>query len=262
MRFQTGEILEDIIIFIAPINKVMRIFLRCLLIALIISLPAFLHAQKKSPPIDIGKESMYFPHHYQKYKLQTGLGFYFTKLPYDWVENALEAPLLDLQLTFGLPSGFSLAGSVNTVVVSNQVTVGARWNYIHKNFSFNLGYDIGFALGMMNIAGFSNTGMEIIHYPNLSLGFKTRSTAFTLKGEAVVIGWQQMRTGENLMVSGSNQFDGVTCALYIEQRIFRTKVLVIGLKDNYVMHYWPAWMVFSTFDRYYHIPELHLIWVL
>jgi len=205
---------------------------------------------------------MYFPHHYQNYKMQYGLGFYFTKLPYDWVENALQAPLIDLQLTFGLPLGFSLAGSVNTVVVSNQVTVGARWNYIHKNFSFNLGYDLGYALGMMNIAGFANTGMMILQYPNFSVGFNTKTLAFTFKGEAVVIGWQQMKTGENVMVSGSNIFDGVTAAIYIEQRIFRKKVLVIGLKDNYLQHYWPAWMVFSTFARYYHIPELHLIWVL
>ncbi len=240
----------------------MRIFLRCLLIVLIISLPAFLHAQEKSPPIDIGKESMYFPHHYQKYKLQYGLGFYFTKPPYDWVENAIQAPLIDLQLTMGLPAGFSLAGSVNTIVVSNQVTIGARWNYIYRNFSFNLGYDLGYVLGMMNVGGFKNTGMMIAHYPNFSVGFKTSTLAFTFKGEAVVIGWGQMKMGEDVMVKPSNIFDGVTGAIYMEQRIFRKKILVIGLKDNYVRYYWPVWMVFPTFARYYHIPELHLIWVL
>lgn len=221
-----------------------------------------LQAQEKAPPIDIGNESMYFPHHYGKYKIQTGLGFYFSKLPFDWVENALQAPLVDLQLTFGLPAGFSLQGSLNTVVVSNQVTVGARWNYICKNFSFNLGYDLGYALGMMNIAGFSNTGMAIIHYPNVSIGFKTRTLAFTVKGEAVFMGWGQMKTGENLVTRNGSFFDGATAAIYMEQRIFKKKILVIGLKDNYVKYYWPAWMIFSTFDRYYHIPELHLIWVL
>ncbi|MCX6245914.1 MAG: hypothetical protein NTU98_14565 [Bacteroidetes bacterium] len=240
----------------------MRSSLRCLLLAIVIGIPVILPAQEKSPPIDIGKESMYFPHHYRTYKLQTGLGFYMTKLPYDWVENALEAPLVDLQLTFGLPAGFSLAGSLNTIVVSNQVTLGARWNYIHKNFSFNLGYDLGYALGTMNIGGFKNTGMMISHYPNFSVGFKTRTLAFTFKGEAVVIGWGQMKTGENLMVKPSNVFDGVTGAVYMEQRIFRKKILIIGFKENYLKYYWPAWMIFPTFDRYYYIPELHLIWVL
>lgn len=230
--------------------------------AALLGFPLCLQAQETSPPVDIGRESIYFPHHFEKYKVQTGLGFYFTKLPYDWVENALQAPLIDLRLTFGLPAGFSLEGSVNTVVVSNQVTLGARWNYIHRNFSFNLGYDLGYTLGMMNIAGFKNTGMALIHYPNLSVGFKTKSLAFTFKGEAVVIAWGQMKTGEDLITRQANFFDGVTAAVYMEQRIFRKKILVIGIKDNYLKYYWPAWMVFSTFDRYYHIPELHLMWVL
>lgn len=240
----------------------MKILYPCILITLVLGISSSVYAQQQSPPIDIEKESIYFPHHYQKYKIQTGLGFYFTKLPFDWVENALEAPLVDLHLTFGLPAGFSLEGTLNTIVVSNQVTLGARWNYIHRNFSFNLGYDLGYSLGMMNIAGFANTGMLLIHYPNASIGFKTSSLAFTVKGEAVVIAWGQMKTGENLMNRRVNFFDGGTLGIYMEQRIFKKKILVIGLKDNYVKYYWPAWMVFTTFDRYYHIPELHLLWVL
>jgi hypothetical protein len=239
----------------------MNLFYRFLLIGLL-GLPELLNAQEKSPPIDIGKESLYFPHHYQRYKLQYGLGFYFTKLPFDWVETALQAPLIDLQLSFGLPYGFSLAGSLNTLVVSNQLTLGARWNFIHRNFSFNLGYDFGYSLGIMNIGGFRNTGMVLTHYPNLSVGFKTRTLAFTLKGEALIIVWGQMKTGEDLMSRTDNMFDGVSGAIYMEQRIFRKKILVIGLKENYVKYYWPAWMVFSTFDRFYYIPELHLLWVL
>lgn len=239
----------------------MRIQLRNLLIVAICCMTSLIYGQQKSPPIDIGTESMYFPHHFEKYKTQVGLGFYFTKLPYDWVENALQAPLIELHMTFGLPAGFSLEGTLNTLFVSNQVTLGGRWNYIHKNFSFNLGYDLGYALGMMNIGGFQNTGMMLLHYPNASIGFKTKTLAFTLKGEAVVIGWSQMKTGENLLVQNNNKFDGVTGAIYMEQRLFHKKILVIGFKQNYLKYYWPAWMVFPTFERYYFIPELHLLWV-
>ncbi|MEI7490755.1 MAG: hypothetical protein WCK92_05100 [Bacteroidota bacterium] len=240
----------------------MKFSLRCILFACLLGCQVLLFAQGKSPPLDIGKESICFPHHYGKYKMQYGLGFYFTKLPFDWVENALQAPLVDLHLTFGLPSGFSLEGTLNTLVVSNQVTLGPRWNFIRNNFSFNLGYDLGYMIGMMNIGGFSNTAMMLIHYPNFSLGFKTKTLAFTFKAEAVFIEWEQMKTGENLMVRPGNIFDGITAGIYMEQRIFRKKILVIGIKDNYLMYYWPAWMIFPTFDRYYHIPELHLLWVL
>lgn len=233
-----------------------------MLTAFLIGMPALLKAQESPPPVDIEKESIYFPHHFEKYKVQTGLGFYMVRLPFDWVENALQAPLINLRLTFGLPAGFSLEGSVNTVVVSNQITLGPHWSYIHKNFSLGVGWDLGYVLGVMNIAGYSNTGMGLIHYPNLSLGLKSKTMAFTLKTEAVIIGWSQMKTGENLVSSGKNIFDGVTAGIYMEQRIFKKKILVIGIKDNYLKYYWPAWMVFPTWDRYYHIPELDLMWIL
>jgi len=77
----------------------------------------------------------------------------------------------------------------------------------------------------------------------------------------VVAAWSQMKTGENLVVHSNNMFDGVTGAIYMEQRIFRHKILVIGFKENYLKYYWPAWMVFPTYERYYFIPELHLLWV-
>jgi hypothetical protein len=232
------------------------------MLALWLALPLCLLAQETDPPVDIEKESIYFPHHFKKYHVQTGLGFYFVKLPYDWVENALQAPLLDLRLTFGLPAGFSLEGSLNTIVVSNQISLGPHWSYIHKNFSFGLGYDLAYVLGMMNIAGFKNTGMGFLHYPNLSLGYKFKKISFTLKGEAVIIGNVRMKTGEDVVSNSTLRYDGVTVGLYMEQRIFKKKILVIGIKDSYLKYYWAAWMIFPTWDRFYHIPQLNLMWVL
>jgi len=47
-----------------------------LLIAFILLSAPLLLAQENAPPVDIGKESMYFPHRYQKYHVQTGLGLF------------------------------------------------------------------------------------------------------------------------------------------------------------------------------------------
>ncbi|HTX89082.1 MAG TPA: hypothetical protein VMC08_08840 [Bacteroidales bacterium] len=219
-------------------------------------------AQDSIPAFDIGTKSMRFPHPYQLWKVQTGLGFSMVRLPRDWVETALQAPLVNLHLTFGMPLGFSLEGDVTTLIVSNQVMLGPRWNFLYRFFSFNLGYDVAYSIGTLNQAGFHNTGMMVSSYPNLSIGFKTKELAFTLKGECVILNWGTMKTGENEVSHSSNYFDGVTGAIYLEQRIFRKKVFVIGFKDSYVKFYWPAWMVFTTFNRYYHIPELYFNWVL
>jgi len=218
--------------------------------------------QKLKSPFDLTSKSMRFPHHYKKWGFQTSVGFSMVKPPFDLVENAIQAPLVNFHTTFGMPYGFSLEGDITTLVVSNQITLGPRWNFIYKNFSFNLGYDFSFLAGWMTFGGFNNTGTGWIAYPNVSLGLKTSDVAFTLKGEAVIIVLSTMKAGENEVSRKTNYFNGGTLALYLEQRLWKNKVFVIGLKDNYVKLYWPCWMLFDTFDRYYHVPELYLSWIL
>lgn len=222
----------------------------------------FIFGQKVKAPFDLTSKSMRFPHHYKKWGFQTSVGFSMVKLPFDLVENAIQAPLVNFHTTFGMPYGFSIEGDITTLIVSNQISLGPRWNFICKNFSFNLGYDIAFVVGWMTFGGFDNTGTAWIHYPNASIGLKTRDVAFTLKGEVVVLARTTMKTGNNEVDQRKNYFNGGTLALYLEQRLWKNKVFIIGLKDNYVKLYWPCWMLFTTFDRYYHIPELYLSWIL
>ena len=86
--------------------------------------------------------------------------------------------------------------------------------------------------------------------------------AFTLKGELVIVAKTVTKSGENEVTHSANFVNGGTFALYIEQRIHKNKVFAIGIKDNYVKVYWPVWMIFTTFNRYYHIPELSFSWYL
>ena len=86
--------------------------------------------------------------------------------------------------------------------------------------------------------------------------------SFTVKGELVVVTKSSSKSGENEVNRSKNFFNGGTLAFYIEQRIHKNKVFVIGIKDNYEKFYWPTWMIYTTFNRYYHIPELSFSWIL
>ena len=237
-----------------------KIFVALFLFLLVSTCSVF--PQAKSDTFDIVQKSFFYPHKYEKWKVRTSLGFSMVRLPYDWVENAIQAPLINLHLTFGMPAGFSLESSFMSIIVSNQLNLGLRWNYRHKDFSFNLGGDIGYNMGVMTFLGFDNkiTGWTV--YPNLSLGYKVKNVLLTLKGEAVIVTRSTMKSGQNIIESDRNYFNGVTVGFYIEQRLWRNKSFIIGLKDNRVKYYWPAWMVFSTFDLYYHVPELYFSWSL
>lgn len=214
------------------------------------------------PDFDITAASMKYPHRYGKWKFQTSAGFSMVKPPFDLVENALQAPLVNIHATFGMPAGFSLEGDITTIVVSNQFSLGPRWNFREGPFSFNLGCDLAFIYGRMNFAGFKNSASAWFGYPNLSVGCRIKDIALTARGELVYVLQATSKSGENELSRSTNYYNGGTCALYIEQRLWKNRVFIIGLKDNIVKHYWPTWMLFSTFERYYHVPEIYFGWVL
>jgi hypothetical protein len=126
----------------------------------------------------------------------------------------------------------------------------------------NIGCDLAIFAGFLKQFGFNNTTHGWIYYPNFSLGYNLKDIALTLKTEAIVVGSVSTRTGDDHLASSDSFFNGFSMALYVEQRIHKKKVFVTGIKDNYVKYYWPIWMTFSTFNRFYNIPELYFAWIL
>lgn len=211
---------------------------------------------------DITSHAMQFPHHYKKWGFQVSAGLSMVKPPEDLLESAIQAPLANINMTFGLPWKFSIESDLTTIIVSNQLRVGPRISFLFRNFGIKGGWDFGFIYGQLKQSGFNNSTQGWMHYPNLSVGYKLRKMAFTLKGEVVIASKVSTKSGEIEVSRYKTFLNGGTLAFYLEQRIHHNKVFIIGLKDNYVKFYWPTWMLFSTFNRFYHIPELYISWIL
>jgi hypothetical protein len=235
-----------------------------LLLIFFLSGSLFLSAQKPLPAdtFDIKMNTMQFPHPLKLWGFKISAGLSMVKPPNDLLENAIQAPLVNIHMNFGLPWNFSLESVLQTILVSNQLTLGPRYNFLYKNLGIKAGWDIGFVYGQLRQGGFDNSLSAWVHYPNLSVGYKLKKIAFTAKGEMVIVTKAVTKTGENEIVNSKNFVNGGTIAVYIEQRIHKNKVLTVGFKDNYEKLYWPTWMLFSTFNRYYHIPELYFSWIL
>jgi hypothetical protein len=223
-----------------------------------------LSAQEPVPrdTFDITNHTMQFPHPYKKWGFKISAGLSMVRPPKDLLENAIQAPLVNIHMIYGLPWHLSLESELTTIVVSNQLTLGPRYSFLYKNFGVKAGWDIAFLYGQLKQAGFDNSIQAWIHYPNLSVGYKLKKMSFTLKGEVVIVTKAISKTGENEVDHSTNFYNGFTVGFYIEQRIHKNKVFVIGIKDNYEKLYWPTWMLFSTFNRYYNIPELNFSWIL
>lgn len=217
---------------------------------------------KVADTFDITMNSMRFPHQYKKWGFQIGAGLQLVRPPADLLENAIQAPLVNIHMTFGLPWRLSLEADVSTILVSNQIAIGPRIGYGFKNFYFNAGWDGAFVYSQLRQGGFDNSTRVFLQYPNLSLGYKLKKMAFTLKGEAVFVTRLIQTSGDKELTRSKDFYNGITVGFYLEQRLWKDNVFIFGIKDNYEKYYWPTWMIYTTFNRFYHIPELSFMWIL
>lgn len=228
---------------------------KILIILLISAVPGVALAQQE---FDIAKASLYYPHRFETGKWGMEVAISQVKLPFDWLENSIQAPLFQYHVNLGLPKGFALDSRFSTLFVSNQVSLGPRWNWRKENFSFNVGYDLAFAFGFLNQFGFDTKMNSWSNIPNASVGYRLGDLAFTLRGEVNIVTSLYTEQGENVVASDRNFNNGYTIALYCEQRISRDNVIVLGLKNSLAKYHFMAWPAFSTFNRYYNIPEFYI----
>jgi hypothetical protein len=233
------------------------------ILLIFLALPSFLFAQKKGynsrqSRFDISSNSIFYPHSFKRGDLKMEVAMSQVKLPFDWLETSVQVPLFHFHANYALTKSFTLDGRVSTLYIANQVTLGPRWHHQMNNFSFNLGYDIAYAFGFLKVEGFDSSVSTWINYPNASIGFKLNDIAFTLKTELSIVTSNESRQGDLTISKDKNFFNGYTIGLYMEQRLRKDHVFVIGIKNSVAKYNFMAWPAFSTFNRFYSIPELYL----
>lgn len=207
---------------------------------------------------NLEKNTVISPVVYNLNDFQWSFGMMGTTLPKDWVETAIKAPLFTFNFKYGLPANFSLAAAFEFVFVSNQLRLGPRWGMEFDNFSFNLGYDLAYVFGALNQFGFKNKYRAIYNYPNVSIGYRLNDLFFTLQAELMLITARRLTTDGIETGSSVNKMPGGTISLYLEQPLWKDRIFIIGLKSNITKFYYMAWPVFTTFNKLYWIPQLHL----
>lgn len=239
--------------------RVIKLFL----LLSILVLPTFLFAQKKKynnlqSRFDISSNSIFYPHRYQPHNLKMEVALSQVKLPFDWLETAAQVPLFHFHANYALTKSFTLDGRISTLYVANQITLGPRWHHQINDFSFNIGYDFAYAFGSLNVEGFDSSVSTWINYPNASVGFKINDIAFTLKGELNIVTSNESRQGDIIISRDKNFYNGFTIGIYMEQRLWKDHVFIIGFKNSSARYHFMAWPAFSTFNRLYNIPEVYL----
>ncbi len=181
------------------------------------------------------------------------------KFPEPWLEGAYSVPFINLQGRIPLKKNFTAQFNLGTIIASNQLSVGFRWNkQFDSKFAFNIGYDFAVVFGGLTIADFDTRVAASIHYPNFAFSYRYKDVAFTIKSELNIVGDVKIWTGENVTTGENNFYNGFTVGLYMEQRLWKNHVIILGLKNHYTKFSYIAWPAFSTFNRFYNIPEISI----
>jgi hypothetical protein len=216
--------------------------------------------------LNIVQSSFHYPKRMQAGSWQHACDFSLAALPEDFVEEVSDmiyAPYLAYRLKYGLPSGFIINSSLSTNFIVLHTMAGIQWTYQYNRYGFGIGYDFAYLYGRLDYWGFaskvngwlsSNVFQFGIAFDRFSLTFKSESTynlGFT-------------KYADNIQISGDDQFIliGTSLAVTIEQPFWKDNYLSVGLKANYARFYYPVWVVFPTWERYYFIPEFIIGFIL
>lgn len=205
--------------------------------------------------------SMYYPSPLAPGNVKSAVGVTFTTPPPEVVEefaSVLRAPLFEFQMLYGLPYNFLLEGRATTIIVSNHLSLGARWVLPVKSLGFDAGVDLAYWFGKLNIEGFDNSVKGWNLYPSISAGYDFEKFTVTVKGELNILLSKSQRVGEITVKTDENVFNGGAFAIYIEQPLWKDNYFTVGFKNNIVKFYYAVWPGFPTFDRFTYIPEFYI----
>lgn len=194
----------------------------------------------------------------QESKSTTSLSVFFTQLPFDWVETSVEVPLFQVSNSLKLPHGFSLESSLQTIIVSNQLRSGLRWNHTAGRVSFSAGADVAFLYGKMKLSGFDNSAWGISTFPVISAGYNLKKAKISVVAEYSFLNFLKLKSGTSEISHESNYLSGPSLALYSEELLWKDHMMIIGFINNFHRFYFPAWPAFSTFNRRYYIPQIQI----
>ncbi len=217
-------------------------------------------AQDTTNVFGLREKTMMLPHVVKPYNFDLSLGVLFTRVPFDWVETALEVPLFNMHAAFGLPKGFSIEGDFTTLLITNELRLGPRWNFQHNNFSFKIGIDGEIAHGRLDFFGYNGGKMTGgFLYPTIAVGYLIKNeVALSLHFELNEMLGLTGVVEDLSAVSYPAMFNGGTLALYSEQRYWKDHVCTIGVKLACLKYFFPAWAAYPTFDRFYLLPQFSL----
>jgi hypothetical protein len=193
-----------------------------------------------------GKGFLFHPSTQPLGKFRFGVG-----LLYDAVDPAVmygmsfRVPQITADARFGLGKGWSLKGHLNSMLVVNELLIGAAYAYRSGAWSIEGSASVGVYYGKLGQFSFDASMISPEYRPELTIGYEINDgVVISLKGSVLLMGPERASVGE---VSGgldnSNLFVGHSEMFYVENTT-KAGVWYFGLGAMTTRAYYQLWVLF------------------
>lgn len=207
---------------------------------------------------NIKKASFLLPQALPKWKFSQAFSIYYVVPPKDWTLGIVKAPFFNYSCKMTLPEAFNVQASVSTIFVSNRFNVGPFWNYSVNDFHFAVGYQVAFNLGYLTEFGFNTKLKGWEQQPSLTAAYSFGKTAVILRGDLYYTTSLYVDEGGHTISAADNFLNGYSVTASFDQRLYKNKVMSLGLKINYVRYHIIAWPALPVNSYRYVVPEFQL----
>jgi len=192
------------------------------------------------------------------WKFSQAISIYYVVPSKDWTLDIIKAPFFNYSCKLALPMAFNLQASLSTIFVSNRINAGPFWNYSVNKFHFAAGYQVAFNYGYLGQFGFHTklTGWE--QQPSLTAAYSFGKTAVILRGDLYYTSALDVNEGGFVISAKEHFLNGYSVTATYDQRLYKNKVMSLGLKVNYVRYHIIAWPALPVNSYRYAVPEFQL----
>ena len=202
--------------------------------------------------------SFLLPQAQPEWKYYSAFSIYYVVPPKDWTLDMVKAPFFNYSAKFTLPMAFNFQASVSTIIVSTRINAGPFWNYSVNDFHFAAGYQVAYNYGKLGQFGFSTTLTGWEQQPSLTAAYSFEKTAVILRGDLYYTTTLNVNEGGFVLPVNENFLNGYSVTATYDQRLYKNKVMSLGLKINYVRYHIIAWPALPVNSYRYAVPEFQL----
>ena len=230
-----------------------------LLLSLLAAIPL---CQAPGQVPDMTPGTIQYPQAMPLWKVKMSVGLTAATLPEDIVEeaSAIRWPLFGFDLVMGLPENFLMEGKVNTEFITNHFQLGAKWVYgFTDRLHAAAGLDVAYWFGWAKVGVFNNTAHGWFTYPNVVVGYDFGVVALTVTARLNLLNTVSFTSDQAEVTSSfDSRLNGFSYFVYLEQPLWKDNTVGLSFGANYVKFFYPDWLLFAAFDRYYWIPEFQV----